>query len=92
WSKWFLALGTVQTGHFWLLAALMVSSLLNIAYLIPIPIRAFMTPVGETPMKFKEAPMMCVVPLCITAVGSVVLFFFGNEIYDVLLPIATSTR
>ena len=92
WSKWFLALGTVQTGHFWLLAALMVSSLLNIAYLIPIPIRAFMTPVGEPPMKFKEAPMMCVVPLCITAVGSVVLFFFGNEIYDVLLPIATSVR
>jgi multicomponent Na+:H+ antiporter subunit D len=92
WSKWFLAMGTVQTGHFWLLAALMVSSLLNIAYLIPIPIRAFMTPAGETPMKFKEAPMMCVVPLCITAVGSVVLFFFGNEIYNVLLPIATSTR
>ena len=51
-----------------------------------------MTPAGETPMKFKEAPMMCVVPLCITAVGSVVLFFFGNEIYNVLLPIATSTR
>ncbi|MDG1513945.1 MAG: proton-conducting transporter membrane subunit [Mariniblastus sp.] len=92
WSKWFLALGTVQTGHFWLLAALMISSLLNIAYLIPIPIRAFMTPAGEAPMKFKEAPMMCVVPLCITAVGSVALFFFGNEIYDVLLPIATSAR
>jgi multicomponent Na+:H+ antiporter subunit D len=87
WSKWFLAMGTVETGHYWLLAALMVSSLLNIAYLIPIPIRAFMTPPGEEPMKFKEAPMMCVVPLCLTAVGSVVLFFFGNSIYEVLLPI-----
>ena len=87
WSKWFLAVGTIEAGHLWLMAALMISSLLNIAYLIPIPIRSFMTPKGEKPMKFKEAPMMCVVPLCITAVGSVALFFFANEIYEVLLPI-----
>jgi multicomponent Na+:H+ antiporter subunit D len=87
WSKWFLAMGTVDAGHVWLMGVLMVSSLLNIAYLVPIPIRAFMTPPGEEPMKFKEAPMMCVVPLCITAVGSVVLFFFANNIYEWLLPI-----
>lgn len=87
WSKWFLALGTVETGHYWLLTALMVSSLLNIAYLMPIPIRAFMTPEGQTPLKFNEGPMMCVVPLCITAAGSVALFFFGNSIYEILLPI-----
>lgn len=87
WSKWFLAVGTVQSGHLALMAALMISSLLNIAYLIPIPIRAFMTPVGQEPLKFNEAPMMCVVPLCITAVGSVALFFFGNELYEVLKPI-----
>jgi len=89
WSKWFLAVGTVETSHYWLLATLMISSLLNIAYLIPIPIRAFMTPPGEEPMKFKEAPLRCVVPLCITAIGSVALFFFANEIYEVLLPITT---
>ena len=90
WSKWFLAVGTVDAGHYWLMAALMVSSLLNIAYLIPIPIRAFMTPPGQEPMKFKEAPMMCVVPLCITAVGSVALFFVADWIYEWLLPITTS--
>lgn len=87
WSKWFLAMGTVETGHLWLMAALMISSLLNIAYLIPISIRSFMTPAGEKPMKFKEAPMMCVVPLCLTAVGSVALFFAADWIYEVLLPI-----
>jgi multicomponent Na+:H+ antiporter subunit D len=90
WSKWFIAVGTVEAGHYWLLAALMISSLLNIAYLIPIPIRAFMTPPGEEPMKFKEAPMMCVVPLCITAVGSVALFFVADWIYEWLLPITTA--
>jgi multicomponent Na+:H+ antiporter subunit D len=87
WSKWFLAIGTVEGGHFYLLAALMISSLLNIAYLIPIPIRAFLASESGEKLSFKEAPMMCVVPLCITAVGSVALFFVANWIYDFLLPI-----
>jgi len=87
WSKWLLAMGTVETSHYWLLATLMISSLLNIAYLVPIPIRAFMAPKDGKPMKFKEAPLMCVVPLCVTAIGSVALFFFANQIYEILVPI-----
>jgi len=66
---------------------LMVSSLLNIAYLLPIPIRGFLTPQGEQPLSYKEAPLMCVVPLCITAAGSIALFFAAEQIYEWLLPI-----
>lgn len=92
WSKWFLALGTVETHHLALTAALMISSLLNIAYLIPIPVRAFMASATEPDQPgqdagIREAPMMCVVPLCITAIGSIVLFFFAESIYEILLPI-----
>ncbi len=87
WSKWFLALGTAETGKGWLMAALMISSLLNIAYLIPISIRGFMTPPGQDPLPLKEAPWMCLLPLCLTAIGSVALFFFANQIYEWLLPI-----
>ena len=87
WSKWFLAVGSVKEGHLVLMGALMVSSLLNIAYLIPIPVRAFMAAEDGKKIEFKEAPLMCVVPLCITAVGSVVLFFVAQWIYDFLLPI-----
>lgn len=87
WSKLFLASGAYEAGHLFLLAALMISSLLNIAYLIPIPIRAFMAPEDGKEVEFHEAPMMCVVPLCITAFGSVVLFFFVNWMYDFLEPI-----
>ena len=43
WSKWFLALGAADE-HAVFVAALMISSLLNIGYLIPIPIRAFFFP------------------------------------------------
>nr|WP_146601891.1 proton-conducting transporter membrane subunit [Novipirellula aureliae] len=117
WSKWFLAIGTVEAHLYLLLAALMISSLLNIAYLIPIPIRAFMAPLetdsigdhnftdsgdtdsgdtgsgdtdsGDTGSGIQEAPWMCVVPLCITALLSVMLFFSAEWIYDVLLPITT---
>ncbi len=56
WSKWFLAVGTVETHHLALTAALMISSLLNIAYLIPIPIRAFMASESESGSEYTDAP------------------------------------
>ncbi|MFT5707922.1 MAG: multicomponent Na+:H+ antiporter subunit D [Oceanospirillaceae bacterium] len=41
WSKWFLLMGTLEAEQFVLMVVLMLSSLMNIAYLIPIPIHAF---------------------------------------------------
>ncbi len=35
----------------------------------------------------KEAPVFCVVPLCLTALGCIVLFFYAGRIYDLLLAI-----
>ena len=76
WSKWYLALGAVDANAWLLLAALLVSSLLNIAYLLPIPAAAFFTP-GPTSGEpgIAEAPAACVGALALTAVGCVVLFF-----------------
>jgi multicomponent Na+:H+ antiporter subunit D len=142
WSKWLLALGTAETHQYLLTAALMISSLLSIAYLIPIPMRAFMKPrlrseptdarpskdlsskdlsskdqsskdqsskdeseqtnedtsggvPGDLPIydsPIHEAPMMCVVPLCVTAIGSFLLFFAAPWIYQVLLPITVTPK
>lgn len=91
WSKWLLALGAANTQHQWLMGVLMVSSILNIAYLLPIPIRAFYLPSSEDESKIHEAPMFCVVPLCATAVGGFILFLFADHIYSVIEPIATVT-
>jgi len=89
WSKWFLALGTADAGQLGLLAVLMVSSLLNIAYLMPVPVRGFMfAPEPGEPTRIQEAPLLCVVPLVVTALGCVALFFWADEIYRLLLPIA----
>ena len=90
WSKWLLAVGTVETGQWPLLAVLMISSLLNIAYLMPIPLRAFFRERPETDDESAaagEAPLLCVIPLCVTAVAGVALFLFADVIYRLLAPI-----
>ena len=87
WSKWYLALGAAEAGQAVFVAVLMVSSLLNIAYLMPIPVLAFFAPSsGERPT-IQEAPLFCVVPLCVTALGCVVMFFVADDLYRFLLPI-----
>ncbi|MGH6619123.1 MAG: proton-conducting transporter membrane subunit, partial [Alphaproteobacteria bacterium] len=41
WSKYFLALGAMEAGHVVFVAVLMISSLLNVAYLLPVVGRGF---------------------------------------------------
>ncbi len=94
WSKWFLALGAADTEHPWLMGVLMVSSLLNVAYLLPIPIRGFYfapDPDDHAPTAIREAPWTCVLPLLATAVGGLLLFFWAPRIYAVLKPISLIT-
>jgi multicomponent Na+:H+ antiporter subunit D len=88
WSKWYLALGAAEAHHIVLLAVLMISSLLNIAYLMPVAVRGFFfaPPDGERG-GIKEAPALCVIPLSLTAAGCLVLFFWAEDIYRLLMPI-----
>ena len=90
WSKWFLALGAAEAHQVALVAVLMISSLLNIAYLMPIVIRGYFFPAGEEPSQseVKEAPLLCVIPLCLTATCGLARFFFADTIYGWMLPIA----
>ena len=88
WSKWYLGLGALEAESVIYLVALMISSLLSIAYLMPIVGRAyFRKPSKYDEEHLHEAPVLCVVPLCITAVGCLLLFIFPAPIRDLLLPI-----
>ncbi len=80
-SKWNLVIGAVDGGQLVLLLVLLISSLLNAAYFLPIVYRAFFAaaPEGEE-TGFKEAPIFCLVPLCLTAFGSLLLFFFHESL------------
>ncbi|MEQ8827966.1 MAG: proton-conducting transporter membrane subunit, partial [Parvibaculum sp.] len=44
WSKWYLMLSAAEADQLVIIGVLMVSSLLNVAYLLPIPARAFFAP------------------------------------------------
>jgi multicomponent Na+:H+ antiporter subunit D len=93
WSKWYLMLGAAEAGQWAMIVVLMVSSLLTIAYLLPVPMRGFFAGADRQPFSWagvREAPWTCVVPLCATALGCVVLFFYGDGLYRLMLPVAGS--
>ena len=76
WSKWYLALGAIDAGYAVLVGVLMVSTLLNIAYLIPVPIRAFFGKADAgSEIQIREAPIACLLAMGVTVVGCVALFF-----------------
>ncbi|MFH0944858.1 MAG: proton-conducting transporter membrane subunit [Planctomycetota bacterium] len=93
WSKWYLALGALDGSRYVLLSVLLISSLLNVAYLLPIPIRAFFSkPAGgdEGEQGLKEAPLFCVVPLSVTALGCLVLFVFPGPLFELVRMLVPS--
>ena len=90
WSKWNLVMGAFDSGHLIVLAAFLASTLLNIAYLLPPVIRAFLSPPpANAPAGIREAPMACVIPLSLTALGAVALFFAAGLPYALMESIFT---
>jgi multicomponent Na+:H+ antiporter subunit D len=92
WSKWFLAQGAAAAHRPIFVGVLMVSSLLNVAYLLPVAIASFYrnSTDDETAHgnhEIREAPLMCLLPIVLTAGGSIVLFFFADELYRALIPL-----
>ncbi|MQA89024.1 MAG: monovalent cation/H+ antiporter subunit D family protein [Gemmatimonas sp.] len=92
WSKWYLALGTLEAGEPILLAVLMLSSLLNIGYLLVIPARAFFAPADPELLAHpvREAPMPILIAMVITASVSIGLFFFPDPLFDLVRMVVES--
>ncbi|MDA0304791.1 MAG: monovalent cation/H+ antiporter subunit D family protein [Proteobacteria bacterium] len=49
WSKWYLVMGAIDVGQLFMVGVLLVSSILNVAYLLPIPVRGFFSSPDENP-------------------------------------------
>jgi multicomponent Na+:H+ antiporter subunit D len=79
-SKWYLALGSVQRGSVWLLGVLLVSSLLNAAYLGPVVFKAYFEEATDlAPDAVFEVPWM-VIPLVLTALASLLLGVYPDPV------------
>jgi multicomponent Na+:H+ antiporter subunit D len=91
WSKWYLALGTLDAQQLAMLGVLLAGSLLNIVYLLPIPMRAFFSrdPESSRHTGVQEAPPACLAALLLTASACVVLFFVPEPVYQLLQLLLT---
>ena len=100
WPKFFLMLGAADAGEIAIIVVLMISSILNVIYLLSIPVRAFyLEPAaeGEKPQgaggkgiewgNLKEAPLFCVLPPMLTAAGAFILFFCADPLFNYLAPL-----
>ncbi|MDM3871517.1 monovalent cation/H+ antiporter subunit D family protein [Porticoccus sp. W117] len=89
WSKWYLTIGALEADKLIVVAALMISSLLNIAYLLPIPIKAFFNTQSEGAAAWswsetKEAPLPMLIALGVTSFGCLALFFYPQPLIDLI--------
>ncbi|MEC5129138.1 monovalent cation/H+ antiporter subunit D family protein [Verrucomicrobiales bacterium BCK34] len=83
-SKIYMIRGAADAQQYALLAVYLISSVLNGVYFFPIVYRAFFKSpaTGTLTTGIKEAPLACVLPLTVTAVASVLLFFFPGLLFD----------
>ncbi len=100
WPKFFLMLGAADAGQLAIIVVLIISSILNVVYLLSIPVQAFYMNPADGDVKpqgaggafidwgaLKEAPILCIAPPMFTAAGVIALFFFIDPLYRFLLPL-----
>jgi multicomponent Na+:H+ antiporter subunit D len=74
-SKWYMLMGAVQAGQIFAVAVIVVSTLLNAAYFLPIVHSAFFRPATDGHHAgHGEAPLPIVLAVVATAAGTVLLF------------------
>lgn len=94
WSKWQLMVASADTGQLVMIGVLMLSSLLNVAYLLPIVAKGFFLTDSKNNAEsgIREAPFLCVLPPVITAIGCVVLFIYAGDIQAFLMPVVEGSN
>lgn len=98
WSKWFLVMGALEADKLLIVGVLMISSLLNVAYLLPIPIKAFFNPEKHSDWSWsevKEAPLPCLVAICVTSMLCILFFFSPHlfiELVNMIPGVSTMAR
>jgi multicomponent Na+:H+ antiporter subunit D len=83
-SKWYILVGAVEAQVWVAVAVIVISTVLNAGYFLPIVYDAFFRPAAGAPQPHGEAPLPVVLALLATAAGTVLLFFLSD------LPLALS--
>ncbi|HHX76933.1 MAG TPA: monovalent cation/H+ antiporter subunit D family protein, partial [Firmicutes bacterium] len=70
-SKWYLAIGAVDAGRLIYVAVILISSLLNCMYYLPIVIDAFFGKRHGPPLETRKLPLQMTLPLAILGVATI---------------------
>ena len=89
-SKWYLFMGAFQAEQFVAVTIIVLSTLLNAAYFVPIIYAAwFKRESSETILTYGEAPWTVVLALSITAALTILLFLFPRVPFELIQQIAS---
>jgi len=83
-SKWYILMGAIQSEQIFAISVIILSTLLNAGYFVPIIYCSFFKAVdnrddiNQVNNDHGEAPLPIVIALTITAGGTVILFFFAD--------------
>jgi multicomponent Na+:H+ antiporter subunit D len=85
-SKWSMVIGAIDGGQLILVAVVLVSSMLNAAYFFPIVYRGIFarSADGNDQGEVREAPLLCLIPLSITALFCLALFVWPTLFLDLI--------
>ncbi|TAK85492.1 MAG: monovalent cation/H+ antiporter subunit D family protein [Betaproteobacteria bacterium] len=75
-SKWYLVLGAIEAGRWWLAAFIVATSLIAVAYIWRFVEAAYLAPLGGATPRAGEAPAAMLVPAWILVAASV---WFGFD-------------
>ncbi|MEN2986416.1 MAG: monovalent cation/H+ antiporter subunit D family protein, partial [Thermodesulfovibrionaceae bacterium] len=81
-SKWYLIFGALEAKQLFVLGVLAVSTILNACYFMPIVYAAFIKKqkyhisFGDNKREIREAPIFVLFPLILTAIATVLMFFY----------------
>jgi len=72
-TKWYLSLGALETTEYWVLVVMVLSSMLNAAYFLPVIYLAFFKTAPGTSMRVDEASPTLLAPILVCAAYVIVL-------------------
>ncbi len=89
WSKWLLIVASADAEQLFMMVVLLASSLLNVAYLMPLVAKGFfLSKDGDkAPTKFAEGPILVWLPPAFTAFVCIILFFYAGYVQEFLMPL-----
>ncbi len=91
-SKFYLVSGAMAQAQWFALAVILISTLLNAGYFLPILHRAFLRPLSPEAAAHPhgEAPLPMVAAMVLTAAGTLSLFFFPDVPVALALQLVTT--